>query len=118
VTATDRICMRKQSFALMVVLTLTSCHVKHGHVDVQCQGVGPGINCTVAHKNGRQPVTACWRVNVVCKNGTVVTAEACQRVEPMREESRFIPLADVKNVEKCDVPGRTTVENLGISPSD
>jgi hypothetical protein len=117
--------MRTRGFAsailasTMLVVVVTSCRLNAGRakVDVTCQGIGPGINCTVAYKSGPSPVTVCWRVNIFCKNGPPATAEACERVEPRREVSKFIPLGDVKNLEECDLQGRNTVDHLVISPS-
>jgi hypothetical protein len=106
--------MRVHGVALMFGVLSTGCWSQQ-KVDVQCQGIGPGFSCTLASKGGWMAVDACWRISVLCKNGTEVTADACQRVGPGAEASKFIPLADVKNVERCDAPGLTKVEHLVIS---
>jgi hypothetical protein len=110
--------MHRRSLAF-VMFVVTSCRLSVGEakVDVNCQGVGPGINCAVAYKSGPAPVVACWRFNAYCKNGTHVTAEACQRLEPGQLTQKFIPLSEVKNVQECDAQIRDTVDHLVITAS-
>ena len=102
---------------LFLLLGTTGCR-KTANVYVECLSTQTGFNCTSTHKEGTAKAKACWRVNVSCQNGTIVTANACQVVMPEQKATTVIPYSQASNVSKCDAAKALTVENVEVTVED
>jgi hypothetical protein len=86
---------------------------------INCHNCPPprsGISCTVAHRQGPSPVEVCWDSEIVCRNGSVATAHACQSVRTGATEHKVIPTSALVGASQCEKPRELRVTHLTVSP--
>lgn len=79
---------------------------------VVCRGSGLGLECTVTNHSRAGTLNVFWDARLRCRTGTVVRANASQRVPPDAQFIHLIPLADLRGLDKCDAGQSLVVENV------
>lgn len=104
---------------LLIVMTLLACAgCEKDYVEVQCQGGGDAVDCTLRHTKGSRTVNACFELAIQCRNGTKPVARACQNgLSAGAVATRTLKDADFSNADKCDDVISTAVQNVTISES-
>ena len=86
-------------------------------VEVVCRGTALGLECTVTNKKSEGTLNVFWDARLQCRNGTVVRANASQRVPRDAQFVHLIPLPDLKGLDRCDAGQILVVDHVIARPS-
>lgn len=79
----------KHIAALVCVLAATGC--TKAKVEVNCQGQGSAVACTLTETKGTDQVKACFDLTYACKNGTTLKKHACEPISGGKTITRAYP---------------------------
>jgi hypothetical protein len=100
---------------LLALLALRS--RTQAQANVVCRGSALGLECTVTNEKGGGTVNVFWDVRLKCRNGIVIRASASQRVPHDSQFVHLIPLAELKELDRCDAGQSLFVENVILRTS-
>ena len=68
---------------------------------VECGGNKDGFQCVLEHKGGPK-ILACWTVQVICKNGTIMEVKDCAAADIGKKTELCIPYEKLSNFNNCN----------------
>lgn len=97
--------------ALMIFAGMLFAGCTETKAEVNCQGSGEAIACTLKHVQGSDTVDACFDIAISCRNGKTATAHGCETLVPSQVANKIFQDKDFSNLEGCE-PSGSTVKNL------
>jgi len=103
---------------VLLLAALFTIGCEQGTAEVQCQGNGESLSCSVRHVAGSKPLNVCFEFRITCANGTNGVAKACQDVDPGQTSVRIIRDEDVSNFQACDKVVSSSVASVVVKAVD